>query len=98
MKKIYIIVSLIIALVLSIPLPVMAENDSDCDLVYGIASSGEIHEVNPNDGSYTKVAEIDQCINTHNSGPNVKEDEIRIQENRGFPSPSYDELRYYLIV
>ena len=70
MKKIFIIIAIVIAMILSLPLSTMAGVDPDCDLVFGITSSGEIHEVNPNDGTYTKVGEIYNCINTHASGPN----------------------------
>ena len=71
MKKIIYLV-LVLALILgaSLPLTTTVGAESGNDLVFGITSSGEIHEVNPNDGTYTTVGEIDKCINGHPSGPN----------------------------
>jgi len=71
MRKIFIIIAIVIAMILSLPLSTMAGVDPDCDLVFGITSSGEIHKVSPYDAtSWVKVGEIDNCINTHASGPN----------------------------
>ena len=71
MKKIvYLVLVLALTLGASLPLATKVGAESGDDLVYGITSTGEIHEVNSNDGTYTKVGEIDNCINTHSSGPN----------------------------
>lgn len=71
MKKGFIVIAIVIAMILSLPLSAMAGADPDCDLVFGITSSGEIHKVSPYDAtSWVKVGEIDNCINTHASGPN----------------------------
>lgn len=69
-KAIYPLLVLALILGASLPLAATVGAEPGNDLVFGITSDGEIHEVNPNDGTYTVVGMIEKCINTHSSGPN----------------------------